>query len=291
MDDAVFTQDMLVKESDFADIFAIWRMSFLDSDEYISNFMKMMYKDGNALVSRVDGKVVSMIFLLETQLVIKGRPYSAYYLYAAATHPDHRGCGHMSKTIRAAEILAKERGVDFIVLVPAEDWLFDYYSRFGYKTTFYKRVAHFTRNDLAELSREPDLTDAFKLNVFETRQTAFGLCDFLNWGENALKYAMFEHNNGTGSVAFTSDGYAMYNMGKNVAYVKEFCTLSDPEELYTMLLLEDEAEFFTFNLPIDHPIHSFKEEISRVGMSLPLNDTAKQAQKQMNNAYIGITLG
>ena len=283
--------DMLATEADYEDIARIWRMAFSDSDDYIQNFWKMMYKPGNCVVSRVDGTVVSMLFLLECQLVIQGVPYSAYYIYAAATHPDYEGQGHMKRVLNEAIPLAKERGADFLTLVPAENWLFDFYGRFGFETKFYKRVAHFTRNELEELAKQPDLKDAFKLNVFETRQTALGLCDFLNWGENALKYAMFEHNSGTGSIAFTSDGYAMYNMGKDVAFVKEFCTLSDPEELYTMLLLEDEAERFTFNLPVGHPIRSFHEEIQRVGMSLPLTDRAKVAQKKMNNAYIGITLG
>ncbi len=284
-------QDMIARESDFDDIVQIWRMAFSDSDEYIQNFLRMMYKPGNCIVSRADGRVVSMAFLLETQLVVQGKPYSAYYFYAAATHPDYEGKGHMSGIINEVIPLTKERGVDFLVLVPAEDWLFDFYGRFGFETKFCKRVAHFTRNDLAELAKQPDLTDAFKLNVFETRQTALGLCDFLNWGENALKYAMFEHDSGTGSVAFTSDGYAMYNVGKDVAYVKELCTLGEPEEIYTMLLLEDEAERFTFNLPVDSSIHSFREEIQRVGMSLPVSAEAKEAQKMIKNGYIGITLG
>lgn len=287
----VHRNEIFASEEDFDDITRIWRMAFSDSEEYIRNFLKMMYKDGNCIVSRVDGKVVSMLFLLECQLVVQGLPYSAYYIYAAATHPDFEGKGHMKSILSNTVSVAKKRGADFLALVPAEDWLFDFYARFGFETKFYKRVAHFTRNELAELAKQPDLTDAFKLDIFETRQTALALCDFLNWGENALKYAMFEHNSGTGSVAFTSDGYAMYNLGKDVAYVKELCTLSDPEELYTMLLLEDEAERFTFNLPVDHPIHSFHEEIQRVGMSLPLSKRAKVAQDRMNNAYIGITLG
>lgn len=278
-------------ESDFEDIAKIWRMTFLDSDEYINNFLKMMYEPEHTIVSRCDGKVVSMLFLLHAQFVIKGIPYSAYYVYAAATHPDYQNMGYMSKTLNKAIEVAKNRNIDFLTLVPAEDWLFDYYGRFGFLTSFYKKIVHFERQELQALARQPDLKDAFKLDVFETRQTAFALYDFLNWGKDALKYAMFEHNSGTGSVAFTSDGYAMYNMGKDVSYIKELCTLSDPAELYTMLLLEDEAERFTFNLPIDCPIDSKDEKTEKVGMSLPLSDSAKVAQQKIKNAYIGITLG
>ena len=285
------TPEYFATEADFPEIAKIWRMAFLDSDEYIGNFLKMMYDPGNAIVTRKNGRVVSMLFLLDSQLIIKGIPYSTRYVYAAATHPDYQNEGYMTETLTRAIEVSKDANIDFLVLVPAEEWLFDYYGKFGFKTSFYKRVAHFTRLELQEMAAQPDLKDAFKLDIFDTRQTAFALYDFLNWGEKVLRYAMFEHNSGTGSVAFTSDGYAMYNMGKDVSYVKEICTLSDPEELYTMLLYEDEAEKFTFNLPVDSSIHSFNEKIEKVGMSLPLNDRAEKAQKKMKNAYIGITLG
>ncbi len=276
---------------DFDNLAAMWRMAFSDSDEYIKNFFDMMYKPGYTLVSRVEGVPVSCAFLLEAQLVIQGRPYSAYYFYAASTHPNYRNQGHMGAILHAAEEIASEREIDFIVLVPAEDYLFDYYQKFGYETKFYKRVAYFTRDELKAMACEPDLKDAFSLNIFETRQTALGLNDFMNWGEKAIKYAMYEHNATSGSVAFTSDGYAIYNMGKDTVYVKELCTLSDPGELFTMLLMEDEAEKFTLNLPVDSPIHSQNEKVVGVGMCLAVNEMARVALQKMNNAYIGITLG
>lgn len=282
---------MLATVNDFPDIIKNWRMAFSDSDEYIEDFLKMMYKDGNAIVSREDGVAVSQAFLLPAQFVIHGRPHSAYYFYAAATHPSHRNKGHMAKIMAEVKHLAELRKIDFIVLVPAEDWLFDYYAKFGYKTSFYKRVAHFTREDLAKLSEPPDLTNAFSLDLFETRQEAFALYDFLNWGAESLKYAMYEHNSCSGSVAFTSDSYAMYNMGKDTAYVKEFCTADSPGGLINMLLLEDEAMNFTFNLPVNCPLHSYSEEVVRVGMHLPISENAKLIEKKIDNAYIGLTLG
>ena len=284
-------QNLIAVNSDFNDIAKIWRMSFSDSDAYINNFLDMMYKEGNALVSRVEGVAVAMLFLLESQLIIHGRPYSAYYLYAAATHPSYRNKGHMAKLINAATELSRMRGIDFIVLVPAEATLFDYYAKFGFETKFYKKVVHMDRSEVEKLAVEPDLKDAFSLNVFDTRQTALALNDFLNWGESALKYAMFEHKSCSGLVAFTSDGYAMYNVGKDTVYVKEMCTVSDPGEIFTMLLMEEEAEHFTLNLPVKDPLVSEGDEIVPVGMCLSLTENAKDAENRIENGYIGITLG
>lgn len=276
---------------DYENLAAIWRMAFSDSDEYIQKFFKEMYKDGYALVSREEGVAVSCAYLLESQFVIKGKPYSAYYFYAAATHPNYRGRGHMAAIINEAEKLATERGIDFIILVPAEPELYRYYSKFGFETKFYKRVLSFSRDELSARAIAPDLSHAFSLNIFETRQTALGLCDFLNWSAHAMKYAMYVHDSESGSVAFVSDGYALYNMGKDTVYVKEMCTLSDPGELFTMLLMEDEAKKFTINLPVDDPLHAENEKTVPEGMCLALNEEAQLALSSVKHAYIGITLG
>ncbi|MBQ0135645.1 MAG: GNAT family N-acetyltransferase [Oscillospiraceae bacterium] len=276
---------------DFEHLTALWRMAFADTDEYIQSFFDTMYKDGHAIVSREEGIAVACAYLLPCQTVINGRLYSTYYLYAATTHPSHRNKGHMAAIMRKVEEVAIERGIDFIVLVPAEDYLFNYYAKFGYQTAFYKKILHFTREELKGKALEPDLKDAYSLDLLNIRQSCLGFGDYLNWGTEGIKYAMYAHNAGSGSIAFTSDGYAMYNMGKNVAYIREMCTLSDPGELYTMLLLEEEAERFTFNLPVNSNIHSADERITRVGMLLALNENAQIGASEMRNAYIGLTLG
>ena len=283
--------EIFAKDSDIENISAIWRMAFSDFDEYINLFLDNLYSPQNTIVSRECGVVVSMAFLIPAQLVVNGRPYSAYYLYAAATHPNYRQKGHMGKVINSAKEVAKKRGIDFIVLVPAEEYLFDYYAKFGFETKFNKKTVRFTRSQLQAWATEPDLSEAFNLNVFETRQASFGFGSFLNWSESVLSYAMKEHTYCSGSIAFTSDGYAMYNVGKDTVYVKEMCTLSDPAELFKMLLLEDEGEYYTFNLPSFSKINSDNQSVEPVGMSVPITEAAKDAQKILNNAWIGITLG
>lgn len=275
---------------DFEHMKAIWRMAFSDSDEFIQTFYDTLYKNGYAIVSRDEGVAVAAAYLLPCQLVVNGRLYSTYYLYAAATHPSHRNKGHMGGILRKAEEVALERGIDFIVVVPSEDVLFNYYGKFGYQTAFYKKIVHFTREELKGKAIEPDLSHAYDIDILSIRQECLGFGDYLNWGNEGLKFAMYAHNFSAGSVAFTSDGYAMYYMGKNVVYVKEMCALSDPGELYTMLLLEEEAERFTLNLPVNAKIHSFDERITRTGMCLALNENAKIGLSEMRNAYIGLSL-
>ncbi len=277
-------------EKDFNDLKVVWRMTFQDSDDVTQTFLDNMFAPGMAICSREAGIVVSAVFLVPCQLIINSRCHDAYYIYAAATHPSHRNKGHMTEILKYTKMIAAQRGIDYIVLSPATDGLFDFYGKRGFWVAFYKKVVRFTREQLQELSTEPDLLNAYKLDMFKIRQQCLGYGDFINWDEKTLKYGMLAHDKAQGAMAFTSDGYAMYDIGKNTVYVKELCTLTNPSDLYSMLLLVDDADKFTLNLPVNSNIHSEDEQIVRTGMALPLNEDAVAALKTMRNAYLGLVL-
>ena len=113
---------------------SLWQEAFGDSAEYI-NFFLDTHESCTCLTHEENGKLCSALFLIEGSLCGK----SAYYLFAAATLKSQRGKGCMAKLLEKAENYAKQNGRAYIVLVPAENSLFDYYSRFGYNTCFYAK--------------------------------------------------------------------------------------------------------------------------------------------------------
>ncbi len=113
---------------------SLWHEAFGDSDEYI-NFFLDTHEACICLTQEENGELCSMLFLIDGELCGK----SAYYLFAAATFKKHRGKGCMVRLLEKAKSYAARNAKAFIVLVPAEEWLFDYYSRFGYKTCFYAK--------------------------------------------------------------------------------------------------------------------------------------------------------
>ena len=78
-----------------------------------------------------------MLFLLESSVCFQGQENRAAYLYAAATLPQYRSRGIMGGMIRFAADFCRSAGFHSIVLVPAEESLFGYYGRSGFKTAFY----------------------------------------------------------------------------------------------------------------------------------------------------------
>ena len=113
-------------KEDIGELIALWRTCFGDDEEYISAFMRARFVPERTLVGREDGRICSVLYLLDGKVRIAGEAFEAAYLYAACTHPDFRSRGCMGELLRAAESLCRDLGLDYICLVPAEDSLFDY---------------------------------------------------------------------------------------------------------------------------------------------------------------------
>ncbi len=116
------------------DAVKLWQEAFGDSEEYIDFFHSA--HDSCVCLMLTDGdELTSALYLIDGELCGQ----KGYYLFAAATLKNFRGRGYMATLLKKAESIAKDNGKSFIALVPAEGTLFDYYSRFGYKTAFYAK--------------------------------------------------------------------------------------------------------------------------------------------------------
>lgn len=113
---------------DSKQIVSLWAGVFGDSEEDIYFFLNncihkscLGYFKGETLVS--------MLFLVECSYCGK----KGAYMYAVCTQKDFRGRGYVSKLIERS----KKSGYDFLWLIPANDELFGFYERFGFKIKLY----------------------------------------------------------------------------------------------------------------------------------------------------------
>ena len=72
-------------------------------------------------------QVVSMLFEIPCTLVTEKEEKDACYIYAAATHPDHRGKGYATALVN--QTCANN---SLVILRPAEDSLVDFYGKLGF---------------------------------------------------------------------------------------------------------------------------------------------------------------
>lgn len=96
-------------------------------------FTELFFRTGFSPVrclTAFDGRILAALHWFDCRLEGK----KAAYIYGIATFEAHRGRGIGSKLIRAALGTLAAQGYEIILLVPAEERLFAYYERFGFRT-------------------------------------------------------------------------------------------------------------------------------------------------------------
>ena len=124
-------------ESEYEKLKELWQTAFDDSKESLDYFFKNTVSPLRVLAAFKDNKPVSALYMLESEILIKSKIYSAYYIYAVCTHPDFRGQGLMKSLFEELFKVAKSRNIGYLFLVPEEEYLFEIYKKIGFQTGFF----------------------------------------------------------------------------------------------------------------------------------------------------------
>ncbi len=286
------------KQSEKESLADLWKVCFGDDDEYIAGFFENRFNPEETLVIREDGAVRSMLFLLPGEVKADGEMFSAAYLYAACTHPDCRGKGFMASLLSAAKEHCSQKGLDFICLVPAQESLFAYYAEHGYKNAFEEKILFLSRRQLRFIADEEAVVGKLTASdMFKVRSASLSSCDCFVWDESALEYALIENRLGEANdIACFEDGrcvaYALFYEEDEKLIVKECAARRGAFGALAKALLEStKCDVFFFRLPLDFPLSADEFKVRYNAMLLPLNQQAQIGMKNMQNAYMGLTLG
>ncbi len=111
----------------------LWMEVFGDEREEVDRFLIDIHNADNLLTHSEQGRVVSMLNIVE----INTDYGPTAYLYAIATAPQWRGRGFAERLIRQAIEVSRERGYKAVMLIPSEESLVEYYKRFGFSEPSY----------------------------------------------------------------------------------------------------------------------------------------------------------
>jgi len=118
----------------------LWAETFGDGEKFISSFLDAyMIPEYNVPVIIENAKIASVLYLIDFPLYSnRNNLGDCAYLFAAATKKEHRNKGCMSQLISYSAELCKNRGLKAIFLFPQDQdkKLFDFYSKFGFKTIY-----------------------------------------------------------------------------------------------------------------------------------------------------------
>lgn len=136
--------------TDISQLQQLWQTVFGDGKEITDFFFTHTADINNAYVYKVDGKCVSAFYLIDAPVKEGRETKKAMYLYAAATLDEYRKQGIMGNMINYAINRLKDSGYDYLYLYPANENLYSYYAKFGFKPAFSYGVYHINSNELEE---------------------------------------------------------------------------------------------------------------------------------------------
>ncbi len=246
----------LATENDKKGLYALWHEVFSDPEEIIDDYYNTVIKAENTVMAETDGKIVSALYLIETEIVHKGKAYKAYYVYAAATDENYRRQGIMKNLLDYSTSLAKSRNIDYLFLHPErnrED-LYNYYSKAGFKTAFYQK------------------SESFDEKIFDADYS------YVRWGKDVVELDGRQNDDSS----FTSKhGYVSYYCEMGMVYADYFVS-ETPYELMT-----DLHSFLGLKIAgANVPANEHDEFARKTGMIKKISDTAPE----IRSAYMGLTL-
>ena len=128
-----------------------------DSEQFAKTFTENCFDDCRYILK--DGKLISMLFLLDCEIVTEEKKVEAKYLYAAATHPSFRSKGFMKKLINQVKAEAQEP----IITKPANEELFSFYRSLGFKDAFYFSEEIYEKQNNVDFSFEQTTAEDYKI--------------------------------------------------------------------------------------------------------------------------------
>lgn len=118
-------------------VMELWRLCFDDTEEFIRFYFEKKYREENALVFWDEqGAALAALQMPLYPMTFVGRRIMTGYISGACTHPLARARGVMTKLLREAFYVMRERRIPASILIPAAEWLYGYYGKMGYATVF-----------------------------------------------------------------------------------------------------------------------------------------------------------
>ena len=116
----------------------LWKLCFSDSEQFMDLYFSRRYTDQINRYIEEDGTLIAALQVIPYTMTFgQGREVPVGYVSGACTHPDFRNRGYMTRLLHRVHRQMFDDGVWFSTLIPAEEWLKDYYRKSGYHTCFH----------------------------------------------------------------------------------------------------------------------------------------------------------
>lgn len=145
----------------------LWNLCFNDSEAFTEMYFRLRYNSEVNITIESGDETIAALQMIPYPMTFLGNIVQTAYISGACTHPDYRNRGVMHELLTQAFGQMYRHDKALTTLIPAEPWLFDYYTRMGYTTVFYygKRTFHFSDNSAKSHTELPDIK-SWSANTF-----------------------------------------------------------------------------------------------------------------------------
>lgn len=259
----------------------LWLDCFEEKSEAVDLFFNRCLDFTSIYTASVESRPVAMLYLVHSTLNGK----KAHYLCCAATSSEYRNLGIMGRLIEYAMSDSHKNGDVYSLLFPANEKLYGYYKRFGYKPLCTARKSVFTREEMNRFA-ENDKSNLTNVNSYDYEELQ-RLClkdNFLLQNNNFISFASAYYSLYDCKTVKSDNCFALVEEENGTAEVfysiyDSFCTLAK------MLIKNSSAKHFVFTGKAEDRLYK-NSKIEKYGMIKSLDNNEKIPE----NTYIGITL-
>jgi len=202
---STFEIKILTKEETLS-IQNIWRECFTPDIQYINNFIEICfpYSISWGLFLNNSKDAIAMLSLLPSYVLFKNnsggsKRINGAYLYGVGTLKEHRGNKYSSILVNEVISYSKKNSLDYILVKPAEDSLFDLYQKQTFDNLLYCYKVE------VELNKTFNLDSNFnKLNSYTSHlklRESIAATNFL-WPNEILRYSLMEIESRNGTTRY-----------------------------------------------------------------------------------------
>ena len=273
----------------------LWQASFGDPRRCPLFLLNNSFFPRNCLVYRVGDEIAAAVYLLPASVLAGREDLQAHYVYAAATLPRFRSRGYMSSLLAYAAIAGADRGDRFSAVLPADEGLYRFYEKFGYRPFFEARtlaVAAGRMRAAAAPVRGRALADFRRLNTL--RGACLAQCaGSVLWSDRMFRFAAgLSAVYGDRLICADSGGsaYALCRREGNACTVLEAMAAEKSFPLLAGALLEQmPAEEYRFRLPAQAGPFAGEGETRPFGMIRPIGGTLPE-DLTPRGPYLGMAM-
>lgn len=264
----------------------LWKTCFGDEKAYIDLYFNDLFRPRELVLLEEEGEICSMAALIPAKLRAPAVTLPVFYLYAMCTRPELRGKGYGRKLLDFAADYARSWGAAAITLVPANQGLFSFYGKAGYRTAFWNRTVVSGREGLPPATGM--ILPVTPRKYGEIRRAALGAQPYLDYTEEFLEHQLQVCALAEGGLLRLDlpcgTGCAAVEKGENgKRYLKELVTPPGGErQALALLLTSPRANVLEARIPA----REGEPGTCPFGMILWLTG----ARAELKNAYLGLAL-